>query len=30
MANFKQLQKEVYQNKINHGFNVTDINLEFC
>ena len=30
MANFKQLQKEVYQNKINHGFNVIDINLEFC
>lgn len=28
--NFKKLQKEVYQNKINHGFNVTDVNLEFC
>lgn len=28
--NFKQLQKEVYQNKINHGFNVTDLNMEFC
>jgi uncharacterized protein YabN with tetrapyrrole methylase and pyrophosphatase domain len=28
--NFKGLQKEVYQNKINHGFNVTDINFEFC
>lgn len=28
--NFKQLQKDVYQNKINHGFNVTDINFEFC
>ena len=27
---FKQLQKDVYQNKINHGFNVTDINFEFC
>lgn len=30
MADFKQLQKDVYQNKLNHGFNVTDINLEFC
>lgn len=28
--NFKQLQKDVYQNKINHGFNVTDLNMEFC
>ena len=27
---FRQLQKEVYQNKINHGFNVTDLNMEFC
>ena len=27
---FKKLQKEVYQNKINHGFNVTDMNQEFC
>lgn len=27
---FKQLQKDVYQNKVNHGFNVTDINFEFC
>lgn len=27
---FRQLQKDVYQNKINHGFNVTDINFEFC
>ena len=30
MIDFKQLQKDVYQNKINHGFNVTDINMEFC
>ena len=30
MINFKQLQKDVYQNKINHGFNVTDVNMEFC
>ena len=28
--NFKKLQKDVYQNKINHGFNVTDVNMEFC
>ena len=28
--NFKKLQKDVYQNKVNHGFNVTDINFEFC
>lgn len=27
---FKELQKEVYQNKINKGFNVTDLNMEFC
>ena len=30
MADWKQLQKQVYQNKLDHGFNVTDINLEFC
>ena len=30
MINFKQLQKDVYQNKVNHGFNITDINMEFC
>ena len=30
MVDLKQLQKEVYQNKVNHNFNVTDINLEFC
>ena len=30
MVDLKKLQKEVYQNKINHGFNVTDINYEFC
>lgn len=28
--NFKKLQKDVYQNKVNHGFNVTDLNMEFC
>lgn len=26
----KKLQKEVYQNKLNKGFNVTDVNKEFC
>ena len=30
MVDFKQLQKDVYQNKKNHGFNVTDLNMEFC
>ncbi len=27
---FRGLQKEVYQNKVNHGFNITDVNMEFC
>ncbi len=26
----KRLQKEVYDNKVRHGFNVTDLNIEFC
>ena len=30
MIDFRQLQKDVYQNKVNHNFNVTDINMEFC
>lgn len=30
MMDFKKLQKDVYENKVNHGFNVTDINMEFC
>ncbi len=30
MIDLKQLQKDVYQNKVNHGFNVTDLNIEFC
>lgn len=30
MVDLKELQKEVYQNKVNKGFNVTDINQEFC
>lgn len=25
-----EMQKTVYQNKINKGFNVTDVNKEFC
>ena len=30
MVDFKKLQKDVYQNKVDKGFNVTDINKEFC
>ena len=30
MIDLKQIQKEVYQNKLNKGFNVTDVNKEFC
>lgn len=30
MVDIKQLQREIYQNKINHGFNTTDIPMEFC
>ena len=26
----KKIQQEIYQNKVNHGFNVTDVNKEFC
>ena len=26
----RETQKEVYQNKIDKGFNVTDVNKEFC
>ena len=26
----REMQKAVYQNKIDHGFNVTDLHLEFC
>lgn len=25
-----ELQKEVWQNKLDKGFNVTDVNNEFC
>lgn len=30
MVELKKLQKDVFQNKINHGFNTTDLNMEFC
>lgn len=30
MVDLKELQKEVVRNKIEKGFNVTDIALEFC
>lgn len=30
MIDLKQAQKDVYQNKLDKGFNVTDINKEFC
>lgn len=30
MIDIKKIQKEIYQNKIDKGFNVTDINKEFC
>ena len=26
----KEMQKEIFQNKLNKGFNVTDVNMEFC
>lgn len=26
----KQMQKDIYQNKINKGFNIKDVNAEFC
>lgn len=29
MIDLKQLQKDIYKNKLNKGFNVTDINKEF-
>ena len=28
--NLKEMQKEILQNKINKGFNITDMNKEFC
>ncbi len=30
MIDLNKLQKKVYQNKVNKGFNITDINKEFC
>lgn len=30
MSYFKDLQQQIMENKINHNFNLTDINLEFC
>jgi len=29
MIDLKKLQEEIYQNKVNKGFNVTDVNMEF-
>ena len=26
----KKIQKEIFQNKLNKGFNTTDVNKEFC
>lgn len=28
--NMKEMQKEIWQNKINKEFNTTDVNKEFC
>lgn len=28
--NMKKVQKQIWQNKINKGFNTTDVNKEFC
>ncbi|MBI5567962.1 MAG: hypothetical protein HY870_23900 [Chloroflexi bacterium] len=30
MVELTDLQKEIYDNKVAKGFNVTDVNLEFC
>lgn len=30
MIDLKEKQREVYNNKVNKGFNVTDISKEFC
>ena len=30
MIDFKALQKAVYDNKVTHGFNITDMDKEFC
>ena len=28
--NIKKMQKEIYEHKLNRGFNTTDIEKEFC
>ena len=28
--NMKEVQKQIWQNKLNKGFNTTDVNKEFC
>lgn len=28
--NLKEVQKQVWQNKVDKGFNITDVNKEFC
>ena len=28
--NMKEIQKEIWQNKLNKGFNTTDVSKEFC
>lgn len=30
IIDIKKMQKEIYQNKLDKGFNVTDVNREFC
>ena len=30
MIDLKKAQSDIYKNKVNKGFNVTDINKEFC
>ena len=28
--NMKEIQKEIWDNKVNKGFNIADVNKEFC
>ena len=28
--NMKEIQKEIWDNKVNKGFNIVDVNKEFC
>lgn len=30
MVDMKDLQERIYENKVKHHFNLSDINLEFC